>query len=237
MEIGHIPLVPDGPLDGAGNPGTLESVASRLAIASASAAAAYRGQAPNLLKDAGTCLTDIRSGAIADAVKAGDESVEQIVKHACYYLGMTVVTVVHLMAPDVIVFGGGLIEAMPKVMLPTIERIARKRVLDTFQDMFEIREAELGDDAAVMGAAALAQQLVERTVKVTLTIPQPWLTPNVIVETETDPPYQVAVIDIGASSLRMQIARNPSRFRQHPQTGVILSGSQHRPGFVCQSVH
>ena len=61
---------------------------------------------------------------------------------------------------DIIVFGGGLIEAMPKVMLPRIEKSARKRVLPSMRDVFEIKEAELGDDAGVMGAAALAKQMV-----------------------------------------------------------------------------
>ena len=50
MEIGHIQVMPDGPLCGCGLHGCLESVASRLAIASAAAQAAYRGQAPHLLE-------------------------------------------------------------------------------------------------------------------------------------------------------------------------------------------
>ena len=158
MEIGHIPMMPDGPLDGAGNKGSLESLASRLAIASAAAGAAYRGQAPHLLKNHGTDLSDIRSGALADSVKNGDEAVQQIVKKACHHLAQSVVTVVHLLAPDVIVFGGGLIEAMPEFMLSNIEKEARARVLPSLADVFKIKEAKLGDDAGVMGCAALAQQ-------------------------------------------------------------------------------
>ena len=67
----------------------------------------------------------------------------------------------HLLAPDVIVFGGGLIEAMPEYMLPIIEKKARKRVLPSLQNVYEIKEAKLGDDAGVMGAAALAKQMVD----------------------------------------------------------------------------
>ena len=161
MEVGHIPLMADGPLDGANNAGSLEGLASRLSIASGAAQAAYRGQAPHLLKNAGTDLSEIRSGALADSVKNGDEAVEDIIKQACGHLAMSVVTVVHLLAPDVIVFGGGLIEAMPDVMLPTIEKLARKRILPSLRDVFKIKEAKLGDDAGIMGAAALARQAVE----------------------------------------------------------------------------
>ncbi|QEG22603.1 ROK family protein [Mariniblastus fucicola] len=160
MEIGHIPVMPGGPRDGAGNPGSLEAVASRLSIAGAAALAAYRGDAPHLREDAGTDISDIRSGALKNSVEKGDEAVIQIVHDACDHLALSVVTMVHLMAPDVIVFGGGLIEAMGKIMLPRIEKAARRRILGSLKDVFEIKEAELGDDAGVMGAAALGKQAV-----------------------------------------------------------------------------
>lgn len=158
LEIGHIPILQGGPLDGAGNPGSLESVASRLAISGQAAQAAYRGSAPNLLKQSGTNISDIRSGALQKSIDSGDDAVKAIVLDACRHLAMGVVTIVHLLAPDIIVFGGGLIEAMPKLMLTEIERIARPRVLESMRDEFKLVAAELGDDATTMGAAALAQQ-------------------------------------------------------------------------------
>ncbi len=158
MEIGHIPLMPHGPLDGAANGGSLEALASRLSIAGAAAQACFRGQAPHLLESAGTDIANIRSSALADSVKNGDQGVIDVVENACDYLALSVVTIVHLLAPDTIVFGGGLIEAMGKFMLPKIDKLARARVLPSLRDVFEIVEAKLGDDAGVMGAAALAKQ-------------------------------------------------------------------------------
>lgn len=162
MEIGHIPIMQGGPRDGAGNAGSLEAVASRLSMAGAAALAAYRGEAPYLRKETGTDVSDIRSGALKDSIKNGDEAVIQIVKDACDHLALSVVTMVHLMAPDTIVFGGGLIEAMGDFMLPRIEKAARGRILGSLKDVFEIKEAKLGDDAGVMGAAALARQAIEQ---------------------------------------------------------------------------
>ena len=158
MELGHIPVLPGGARDGAGNHGSLETVASRLVIASAAALAAYRGDAPNLLKDAGTDITEIRSGALAKSIENGDKSVKLIIEDACEYLAGAVVTMVHLMAPDRIVFGGGLVEAMPKLILSTIEKSVKKRVLPSMAEIVDIVEAKLGDDAGVMGAAALAEK-------------------------------------------------------------------------------
>ncbi|MEM7457463.1 MAG: ROK family protein [Planctomycetota bacterium] len=160
MEIGHIPIMADGPLDGAGNRGSLESLASRLAIAGGAVQAAYRGGAPWLLENAGTDLANVRSSALANSVKNGDQAVEEIINAACQHMALGVVTAVHLLAPDKIVFGGGLIEAMGDVLLPRIQKHARKRILPSMRDVYEIVEAELGDDAGVMGAAALAKQAV-----------------------------------------------------------------------------
>ena len=156
MEIGHIPLVPNGPLDGCANAGTLEAVASRLAISSAAAQAAYRGQAPFLLDRTGTDIRDIRSGSLA-AAAAEDEAVAEIIQHAGQHVGLAVVTIVHLLAPDIVVLGGGLVEAMPELFLSTVEKTAKERVLSSFRDVFEIKVAKLGDDATVKGAAAWAE--------------------------------------------------------------------------------
>ena len=164
MEIGHIPVQPGGLMDGAGNQGSLESMASRLTIASQAALAAYRGQAPHLLDKAGTDVSDIRSGAISHSVEKGDKMVKKIVEDACEYLAISVVTMVHLLAPDVIVFGGGLIEAMEDVMLPEIKKRAQKRILPALRDVYKIAPAKLGDDAGVMGAAALAKQAAQENV-------------------------------------------------------------------------
>ncbi|MCH2178834.1 MAG: ROK family protein [Mariniblastus sp.] len=162
MEIGHIPLIPNGPLDGAGNPGSLEAIASRLSIAGAAAQAAYRGQAPHLLEEAGTDISQIRSRVLSESLEAGDTAVKEIIHQAAAHLAMGVVTIVHLLAPDVIVFGGGLIEAMEDQILPTVEKVARSRILPSLRDDFKIVSAQLGDDAGVMGAAALAKQFVAK---------------------------------------------------------------------------
>src|SRR5690606_35888803 len=75
MEVGHMRLFPFGPGDGTGHVGTLEAYASRLAISATAAQAAYRGQAPNLMKAVGTDIGEIRSGTLAAAIKAGDKAV------------------------------------------------------------------------------------------------------------------------------------------------------------------
>lgn len=157
MEIGHVQLMAGGPRSGTGQVGSLEAVASRLAIAAQAAQAVFRGQAPHLRELAGTDLTKVRSGVLAQAVEAGDQVVKQIIVDAATHIGIVVAGAIHLLAPDVVVLGGGLVEAMPKLMVETVEQTARQYVMPAFVDTFRVVPAELGDDATVMGAAAWAE--------------------------------------------------------------------------------
>jgi glucokinase len=158
MEIGHIQVMPEGPRCGCGRRGCLEAVASRLAISARAAMAAYRGYAPHLLKETGTDVANIRSGALSASIRAGDAVVETIVREAARHIGRAAASLVNLLAPDVVVLGGGLVEAMPELFVREVEQSARKRVLSSFTDSFKVVAAQLGDDAGVLGAAAWAAQ-------------------------------------------------------------------------------
>lgn len=163
MEIGHLPVDPDGPRCGCGRRGCLEAIASRLAISASAAAAAYRGQAPHLMKQCGTDLSNIRSSALADSIKAGDKVVEQIVRDAAFAIGIALGGVINLMLPDVVVLGGGLVEAMPKLFVDEVGAAARGRVMPAFEDTFKVSAAKLGDDAASLGAAAWVHEMTAET--------------------------------------------------------------------------
>src|SRR5262245_3439219 len=157
LEIGHVQVNPNGLICGCGRVGCLETEASRLAIAAAAATAAYRGEAPHLLAAAGTDLANIRSGVLADAIQAGDRVIERIVERAARLIGWVVGDVVNLLAPDVVVLGGGLVEAMPDLLVNEVEQAARQRAAPPFAKTFKVAPAKLGDDAVVRGAAAWAE--------------------------------------------------------------------------------
>jgi glucokinase len=156
MEIGHIHMQPKGRLCGCGRRGCLETVASRLAIATQAAEAVYRGEAPHLFELAGTDIAAIRSGTLAAAIKAGDRVVEQIVRLAAKDVGIAIGSVVNLLAPDTIVLGGGLVEAMPGLYVQEVRTSIKKQALRPYTKSLKVVVAKLGDDAVAMGAAALA---------------------------------------------------------------------------------
>lgn len=158
MEIGHIQVQPDGPLCGCGNRGCLERLSSRLAISAAAAEAAYRGEAPHLLATAGMDLKNIKSSVLAASIKAGDVAVEKIVRNASRWLGVGVSMAVNMLAPDVVVLGGGLVEAMPDLIVEEAAAASKEHVMPSFRDTYKVVPAKLSDDAGVIGAAAMIKQ-------------------------------------------------------------------------------
>ncbi|MEM9644220.1 MAG: ROK family protein [Planctomycetota bacterium] len=161
MEIGHTRISSSSRSSGYDLPGTLEAEASRLTIAAEAAKAAFRGEAPFLKKETGTDLADIRSGALADSISNGDKSIESLVESASETIGIAVVNIVHLLCPDRIVLGGGLVEAMEDLIVGTVKRTARRHVMEVYRDRFDVVAAKLGDDAAAIGAAAWAKDQIE----------------------------------------------------------------------------
>ncbi len=170
MEIGHIKIC-GSPRQGAnGMLGTLETEASRLAIAGELAKLAYRGEASSLQKTVGTDLGAIRSKVIAESIEKGDPAVLRVVLDACEMIGYAIANLVLLICPDCVVLGGGLVEAMPELMLKEITKVARRSVFECYRDEFEIRCAKLGDDAGTVGCAAwVAKRVAEQSKVITVT--------------------------------------------------------------------
>lgn len=160
MEIGHTRISSSVRTGGYAMPGTLEAEASRLTVAAEAVKAAYRGEAPYLMSHGGTDLADIRSGTIADAIEHGDIVIHSLVEEAARTIGLAVVNIVHLLAPDRIILGGGLVEAMEELIVGTVKKTARKHVMQAYRDRFDVVPATLGDDAGVLGAAAWARHCI-----------------------------------------------------------------------------
>lgn len=162
MEVGHIKISGSGRTSGSSMPGTLESEASRLAIAAELAKLAFRGEAPHLYQEVGTDIAAIRSRIIFESIAAGDLEVEKVILSACETIGQGIANIVLLLCPDCVVLGGGLVEAMPDKYLKAIITVAKSSVFECYRDQFEIRMAKLGDDAGAVGCAHwIAKQVSE----------------------------------------------------------------------------
>ncbi len=162
-EIGHIVMQVGGPLCGCGNRGCLEALASRSAIERDLRQAVDAGRTTMLTELLEGDLSLIRSGAIRQALQAEDEVVTEIVRRASEILGHACLTVRHLLDPEVIVLGGGVVEACHDFIMPIVENIVGSDQLAGAREGGRVLLSALGDDAVVLGAVALARRRVGRS--------------------------------------------------------------------------
>ncbi len=158
-EIGHIIVQEGGPKCGCGNRGCLEALASRTAMTKQLRNAIMKkGKKSVITKLTDGDLQQIRSGTLAKALRSKDKLTQNVFKKATKYLGVGIGSIVNFLNPDMIVLGGGVVEALDKNFIKNIRKAAKKYALPDTLKGVQIVRAELGDDAGVLGAAALARQ-------------------------------------------------------------------------------
>jgi glucokinase len=157
-EIGHIVMQIGGPRCGCGNDGCFEALAGRAAIERDLRRAIEEGRKSVLPKILEGDLRVIKSGALREALDAGDKLVTDVMRRASEVIGHACLTVRHLLDPGVIVLGGGVIEACSDFMVPIVEGVLDADRLPGAREGGRLLLSALGDDAVVLGALALARR-------------------------------------------------------------------------------
>jgi glucokinase len=104
----------------------------------------------------------ITSGVLAAALEQQDSVVTEIMARATTYLAMLVASIVNFFDPQLLVFGGGVAEALGQRLLEPIRRQAPQWYIQKKDaDRVRIVLAELGDYAGVLGAATIARRNLE----------------------------------------------------------------------------
>ncbi|MFC5453597.1 ROK family protein [Prosthecobacter fluviatilis] len=133
---------------------TLEDLTSRLALASQAGLACYRGQLPDLDKKTEGSLRNIRSKALANAFRSGEDAAMIMFRNSIRYLGMGVATVVNLLAPDRITLGGGLVEELPDLYMNLLKEEVEHYAIPELARGVKYSLAKLGGQAVTVGAVA-----------------------------------------------------------------------------------
>ena len=158
-EIGHIIVKAGGPRCGCGTRGCLEAIASRTAMTKQfQKAILEKGKKSVLSELTGGDLGAIRSGVLAKAIRLNDALTLKVFKKVTKYLGIGIGSIVNFLNPEMIVLGGGVVEALDDTFLDDIRAATEKYSLPNTLDGVQIVRAELGDNSGILGAAALARQ-------------------------------------------------------------------------------
>jgi glucokinase len=160
-ELGHMLSVPDGHPCGCGRLGCLEQYASGRALLRFARAGARQepDRAPVLLELAGGDADAITGLMITEAAQKGDPVSREAFAQIGYWLGGAMADLVQILDPQVLVVGGGVIDAGDLLMGPTQRAYAEALAVRGTLPVAELRAAETGSAAGVIGAADLARRL------------------------------------------------------------------------------
>jgi glucokinase len=163
-EIGHIVMKTEGGARcGCGNYGCLETLASRTAIENQIREAVAAGRSTLLVELLQGNLEIIRSNVLRQALEAQDPLTCEIVRRAAEILGYACLTVRHLLDPELIVLGGGLVAACSGFIMPIVQNVVGSDQLPGAHEGGGVLLSALGDDAVVLGAVALARTAIGRS--------------------------------------------------------------------------
>jgi glucokinase len=149
----------NGPMCGCGMNGCFEAIASRTAIVNNIIKDIKSGKHSRLSKLVKSG-EGIKSKSLASAVKAGDKVVRRRIKEGCDVIGRVLASISNLLNLDMIVLGGGMIEALDFYMLPLIKKSLYEHVMNDSAKGLKIVASKLADDAAVYGGIALAEEFL-----------------------------------------------------------------------------
>jgi glucokinase len=157
-EVGHIIVKAGGPRCGCGKRGCLEALASRVAMTRDIRKAIKRGRKSSLAKMLKKDPEHLSGSDLKKAYDEGDKVVKAVVDRSAKYTGIGIGSLVNVLAPEMIVLGGGVVEAVGDDFVARVDRFTRKIAFDFCTKDLKIVRAELGDDAGVIGAALLARE-------------------------------------------------------------------------------
>ena len=153
-ELGHVTVDPTGPRCGCGNHGCLEALASGTAI---------QRRAREIANDRpGSALgrlaieRQVLGEDVTRLAQEGDEAAISVLEETGRWLGIGLAGFVNTFNPEVIAVGGGASRAGEFVLAPARKEV-QLRARSPSRDLVEIKEATLGPESGVLGAAALAR--------------------------------------------------------------------------------
>jgi glucokinase len=155
-ELGHATVEPAGLPCSCGNRGCLEQYASATALAKAAVAAAQHQKGGML---AGIPNGEISAETLAVVARRGDPFASSLFEEAGRYLGIAAATVTNLLNLEAIIVGGGMAASFD-LFASAMRREVDSRAFAIPAGRLTIRAGTLGDDAGILGAAALARELV-----------------------------------------------------------------------------
>lgn len=152
-ELGHVIIEPDGRLCGCGRKGCLETYVSATGIVNTAKEWLANEKAETILNKIPP--VELQSHQIADAAKQGDAFALRLMDFTAEKLGFALANTVAVTSPSHIFLYGGLAKAGELILAPC-RRYLEEYLLRNYKGKVSLELSALPENAAVLGAAALA---------------------------------------------------------------------------------
>ena len=156
-EYGHMILDPEGPLCNCGQRGCLETFSSKQGMSAYIRQQVSRGRESMMAEAVQDGV--FRSKKLKKALAAGDRVAMEAVDRACHYLAVATGTMINTFSPDLVLYGGGVIEAVGDLFLEKVLAEVDRYCMPQIRNTVEIKIAQLGDDSILYGDLALIKGL------------------------------------------------------------------------------
>ena len=150
-ELGHITVLPGGPVCSCGVRGHLEAVAAGPAIVKYCCDEIEKGR-DSLLK----CETSFTAATVSAAAGKGDALAKEAFIRAGTFIGQATADFLHIFNPSIVIFGGGVSRSGDLILDPIKASMRRNVMAQSYLDGLKVTTAQLGDDAGLQGALASA---------------------------------------------------------------------------------
>ena len=155
-ELGHTIIQIDGEPCTCGRKGCWETYASATALVRQTKKAAKENPDSLIYKMVNGDIEKIGGKTAFDASRAGDAVGASVVKTYIRYIAEGIINVINIFQPEILVIGGGICKEGDYLLNP-LKEIVKKHVYSKDIPQTEIKVAQLGNDAGIIGAAMLGK--------------------------------------------------------------------------------
>lgn len=155
-EMGHMVLNPDGPLCNCGQRGCLEAFSSKRGMSNYILEQVGRGRECMLAEHIENGV--FRCKYLKKAVAANDPVTMEAIDRACHYMAVATGSLINIFSPEIVVYGGGVMEACGDLFLEKIVAEVDKYCMPSIRSTVELKVAKLGDDSNIYGSLAMIKK-------------------------------------------------------------------------------
>ena len=161
-EVGHMIVLPGGPMCGCGHPGHFEAMASGPSMAREAVARLNKGEKSIIREMVAGDLKQVSGQVVGDAARQGDALALAVVHQAGEYLGIAIASLMVILNPEKFVIGGGVMAISDLLFPPMWEAIKTYCFHERYWEGVEIVTAQLKEDVGLVGAAALVKVMTDK---------------------------------------------------------------------------